>query len=212
MSTATITYTDFVNGTPAEADQVDQNFDDILNYINTEVIVRDAAVAFTSIPSGPNSDPTTANQFTRKQYVDQYSIPVYQSQGAAIDIQTQPVAENQLLFGGGSAVVITDPGYNLTLTGQGFVTLVPSTANNPLNIWECKVKVNGTIQSVFRIPLVGATGQSVPFVLPATNVSTGGGNHTIQLFTENVSGTGYTADVDTTSTTRCFFVSQRWRR
>jgi hypothetical protein len=69
MSAVAKTYT-FVPGTPIESEQTNQNFDDLVNYINGEVIVRDASQAFTVIPVGPGVDPTTANQFTRKQYVD----------------------------------------------------------------------------------------------------------------------------------------------
>jgi hypothetical protein len=61
---------DFVPGQTIESSQVDANFDDVVNYINGEVIVRDASKAFTAIPSGPGTDPTSPNQFARKQYVD----------------------------------------------------------------------------------------------------------------------------------------------
>lgn len=69
MTAVAKTYT-FIPGTPIESDQANQNFDDVVNYINGEVIVRDASKAFTAIPSGPGTDPTTSDQFTRKQYVD----------------------------------------------------------------------------------------------------------------------------------------------
>jgi len=69
MTAVAKTYT-FVPGTAIEASETNQNFDDIIGYINSEVIVRDASMAFTAIPSGPGTDPTTANQFARKQYVD----------------------------------------------------------------------------------------------------------------------------------------------
>ena len=69
MTTVNKTYT-FTPGTPIESAQANQNFDDLVNYTNSEVIVRDGSKAFTAIPSGPGTDPTTSNQFTRKQYVD----------------------------------------------------------------------------------------------------------------------------------------------
>jgi len=69
MTAVSKTYT-FVPGTPIESDQANQNFDDLVNYTNSEVIVRDASKAFTVIPSGPATDPTSDNQFTRKKYVD----------------------------------------------------------------------------------------------------------------------------------------------
>jgi hypothetical protein len=69
MTAVAKTYT-FVPGTPIESDHANQNFDDLVNYTNGEVIVRDASMAFTAIPSGPGTDPTSPNQFARKQYVD----------------------------------------------------------------------------------------------------------------------------------------------
>jgi len=69
MTAVSKTYT-FVPGTPIESDQANQNFDDLVNYTNSEVIVRDASKAFTAIPSGPATDPTSDNQFARKKYVD----------------------------------------------------------------------------------------------------------------------------------------------
>jgi len=69
MTVVAKTYT-FIPGTPIESSQANQNFDDLVNYINGEVIVRDASMAFTAIPSGPGSNPVSPNQLTRKQYVD----------------------------------------------------------------------------------------------------------------------------------------------
>ena len=70
MSAVSKTYT-FVPATDIESAEVNQNFDDVVNYVNSEVIVRDASKAFTAIPSGPGTDPTSPNQLARKQYVDQ---------------------------------------------------------------------------------------------------------------------------------------------
>lgn len=70
MSTVNKTY-NFLPATDIESAEVNQNFDDVVNYVNDEVIVRDASKAFTAIPSGPGTDPTSPDQFARKQYVDQ---------------------------------------------------------------------------------------------------------------------------------------------
>jgi hypothetical protein len=69
MATASVTYT-FVNNTAADADEVNGNFSDLVTFLNTHVVHKDASVAMTSILSLPASDPTTANQATRKSYVD----------------------------------------------------------------------------------------------------------------------------------------------
>lgn len=60
----------FVPGTDIESAEANQNFDDLVDYINGEVIVRDASMAFTAIPSGPATNPVSDNQFARKKYVD----------------------------------------------------------------------------------------------------------------------------------------------
>jgi hypothetical protein len=69
MATASVSNT-FVSGAAAIAADVNTNFNDLTGFINSEVIQKDASLAFTAIPSGPATDPTTANQFTRKAYVD----------------------------------------------------------------------------------------------------------------------------------------------
>lgn len=69
MATASISYV-FTNGTNADGVQVNSNFSSILSFLNTEVIQRDASIAFTSIPILPGSDPASDNQAARKAYVD----------------------------------------------------------------------------------------------------------------------------------------------
>ena len=65
----TMTYS-FTNGTTAAANEVNANFTTLVNWITNNAMQLDGSVAFTSIPSGPASDPTTDNQLTRKAYVD----------------------------------------------------------------------------------------------------------------------------------------------
>ncbi len=69
MATAAVTYT-FANGTNADGTQVNSNFTSVVNFLNTEVVQRDASIAFTAIPSLPATDPTTDNHVVRKAYVD----------------------------------------------------------------------------------------------------------------------------------------------
>lgn len=68
-SNVSVTY-NFVAGTDAVADNVDTNFNDIVSWVNTNAVHLDGTKAFTGIPSGPSSDPSSANQLTRKAYVD----------------------------------------------------------------------------------------------------------------------------------------------
>lgn len=72
MATVSIPFT-FVNNTQnADATQVNTNFSTLSSFINTEVIQRDASIAFTQIPTLPATTPTLANHATRKGYVDSY--------------------------------------------------------------------------------------------------------------------------------------------
>ena len=72
MATVTIPYT-FTNGSQnADATQVNSNFSTLAAFLNTEVVQRDASVAFTAIPLLPATMPTLANQAARKAYVDSY--------------------------------------------------------------------------------------------------------------------------------------------
>jgi hypothetical protein len=70
MATDASVPNNFVAGTPSVADDVDANFAAVVNWINANAVHLDASKAFTAVPSGPASDPTSANQLTRKAYVD----------------------------------------------------------------------------------------------------------------------------------------------
>ncbi|CAB4887693.1 unannotated protein [freshwater metagenome] len=96
MSTTAKTYT-FTAGTDIKSSEVNQNFDDMIGYVNAEVIVRDGSKAFTAIPSGPGTNPTTANQFARKQYVDDREAVVTAAAttlGATVTANTASIATN----------------------------------------------------------------------------------------------------------------------
>jgi hypothetical protein len=101
MSAVSKSYT-FIPGTDIESAEVNQNFDDLVNYTNSEVIVRDASKAFTVTPSGPGTDPTSPNQFTRKQYVDNQDTAITSSvtaltttvSGHTTDLTKRPTINN----------------------------------------------------------------------------------------------------------------------
>jgi len=71
----TVTY-NFVNGSNADSEQVDQNFADINAWLVANAMQIDGSKAFTAVPSGPATDPTTANQLARKAYVDAQVLAV----------------------------------------------------------------------------------------------------------------------------------------
>jgi len=71
MASINISHT-FTPGTPAEAGEVNDNFDDVRTFLNTQAIHKDAAV-FTVIPTVGSTLPsaiTLADQLTNKAYVD----------------------------------------------------------------------------------------------------------------------------------------------
>lgn len=61
---------DFTTGTTIVASEVNTNFDDLFTEVNTNMVHKDGSVAFTGVPSGPATDPSTDNQLARKAYVD----------------------------------------------------------------------------------------------------------------------------------------------
>lgn len=69
MATASVTHT-FAPNTLTEAGEANTNFQDLVTFLNSQTIHKDASVAFTGVPSGPASDPVSDNQYARKRYVD----------------------------------------------------------------------------------------------------------------------------------------------
>jgi len=69
MATAAKTYT-FTTGATILASEANTNYDDLVDFANQETIHKDASVAFTAVPSGPATDPSSDNQLARKAYVD----------------------------------------------------------------------------------------------------------------------------------------------
>ena len=60
----------FVSGTLAKSSEVNANFALLQQFIQNEVIQKDASLAFTSTPSGPALNPVSDDQLVRKRYVD----------------------------------------------------------------------------------------------------------------------------------------------
>lgn len=90
MATVSVPYS-FTNGNNADATQVNADFAALVNFINTEVVQRDASVAFTALPTLP-SNPTLANQAARKAYVDSY-FPVVTANITDANVTTAKIAD-----------------------------------------------------------------------------------------------------------------------
>lgn len=62
------------NGDALDATKVQENFDEIETW-SASTILTDGSVAFTGVPSGPSTDPSSANHLARKSYVDARADP-----------------------------------------------------------------------------------------------------------------------------------------
>lgn len=174
MSTVSKTHT-FVAGTLIEAAEANQNFDDLVNYTNSEVIVRDASVAFTAIPSGPATNPSTDDQFTRKKYVDDQDTAITTSvtnltttvtnnnnaANTALALRTQAIYNN-----GGNptpTAVTNNPkifvgGVQLTSNANGEATYNFSGFNN---VYSVNVGVGQGANGPTSVVLMGFTNNSI---------------------------------------------------
>lgn len=79
---ASVTYT-FINGQSADASEVNQNYDDLVSWINTNAVHLDGSKAFTAAPTYA-ADPTTNNQLCRKYYVDNKTWAAANIQSGAV--------------------------------------------------------------------------------------------------------------------------------
>lgn len=72
MANYTTTYT-FTAGTKIKASEANANFSNIASFLNDSVMHVDGSKSFTGVPTVAGAaavNPTSANQLTRKQYVD----------------------------------------------------------------------------------------------------------------------------------------------
>jgi hypothetical protein len=64
----------FVQGTPSVADDVDDNFTDIVTWINANATHLDGSKAFTGVVTLAGVDPSLPNHAVRKAYVDALNL------------------------------------------------------------------------------------------------------------------------------------------
>lgn len=121
MATATVTYPSLQNGVDSDANEINQNYADILSFLNTEVVHVDGAKAMTGALSLPASDPTGDNHAARKLYVDTSVAagpPSQQlSQDASLGSDTVTIADDWQEWGSGGAQVVTiaNPNRNVSV-------------------------------------------------------------------------------------------------
>ena len=131
MSTLSVTNT-FANDTTADADEVNANFTDIVDYVNSDVIVRDGSIAFTAVPTGPNTDPSSANHLARKSYVDDH---VGRQIGYSQTLTHTLTANDS--YQSISIVTITNPGKAIGIIAHGFVSQIAGASSSPLFYQAC---------------------------------------------------------------------------
>lgn len=120
----TIPYT-FSNGTQnADATQVNANFNALATVLNTDVILRDATVAFTAIPYLPATTPTDANHATRKGYVDG-KFPIVTAQITDANVTTAKLADGAV-----ATAKVADAGVTTAKLADGAVTTLKITDAN----------------------------------------------------------------------------------
>ena len=128
----------FVVDTTIDPDEVNENFDTIYDFVNEEVIHRDGTIAFTAVPTGPATDPSTANQLARKDYVDRHAPNLKQ-------------ARLQGTGGTGSEGSYTNLGGRLRVqnfvkrsaTSELWISVThPFYSSDALGLWHVGVKIN----------------------------------------------------------------------
>ncbi|UOF82176.1 hypothetical protein [Caudoviricetes sp.] len=120
----------FSNGAATDAPAMNANFAAVLAWLNANAVHLDAAKAFTAVPSGPATDPTSANQLTRKAYVDA-KFPVPTASIADLAVTTVKVADSAI-----TTIKIADA--NVTAAKMA-VDSVGTTAIIDLNVTTAKI-------------------------------------------------------------------------
>lgn len=115
MATAAVTYT-FAPLTLIESAKGNTNFQDLVTFLNNQVIHADASKVFTAVPTGPAVDPVSDNQFTRKKYVDAPFLRATATTAALSAGALQSVTPN----GGGNWAISVNRG-SWTLNNTGFL-------------------------------------------------------------------------------------------
>lgn len=123
MGTASVTYDNFVNGTASDADQVDQNFADLVAFLNGEVVHLDGTKTMTGILTLPASPPTGDNHATRKKYVDDLvaqgpaaqTLSYHPSTSFASDTVSATGSIEEWGSGGSNVITIANPNRKVSI-------------------------------------------------------------------------------------------------
>lgn len=116
MATAEITYV-FSNGTSADAGQVDQNFADLVAFLNTEVLQIDGSVAMVGALTLPGA-PTNVNHAVTKAYSDDGPPALQLATVAPADEASAVVGVSQGWGAPSDVITITNPSRSVALLMQ----------------------------------------------------------------------------------------------
>lgn len=134
MATASVSYT-FVNGDPNDGPQVSQNFTDLVTFLNNSVVHKDGSTTMTGALVLPASDPTTANQATRKSYVDNQSVRVFASTAARDAAITAPSEGMQVYIDDRNSLMFYDgSGWRDAISQLRMHGVVGTRASGTINI------------------------------------------------------------------------------
>jgi hypothetical protein len=161
-----IPYT-FTNGSQnADATQVNANFSALASYINTNVVLADGTVSFTGIPILPATMPTTANQATRKAYVDAY-FPVTTANITDASVTTAKIADAnvttaKILDANVTTAKITDANVTAAKLASAAVTSgkIASAAIDAVSLFATTLRPTVTCTSATR-PAATTAGQFI---------------------------------------------------
>jgi hypothetical protein len=196
MATADVTYS-FTADTKAQASQVNTNFSDLVDFINTNCIQKDGSKAMTGALT-LSGDPSSDTDAAPKQYVDYY-----------VETTIHPTIASGAKFGAGpfqlSTNTITDPGYDIEVWGAGVVLIQGFVLEYGQLYWQ----IDGVSKGAIVIPYAATSvDQTFAAILPPTT-HTAGTNCTVKLMYARHSGSH---DATVSGDTDYQAVFLKWRR
>lgn len=148
MPTASVTNS-FVNGQAADADDVNQNFSDLVSFLNTHVVQRDGSQDMGGdLDLGSNkivnvADPTADQDAATKAYVDDVRVPI----GGMVDWAVDPIPDGWMTCDG-SAISRTTYATLFALIGTTFGEGDGSTTFNLPDVGAKFINYTGATGSV----------------------------------------------------------------
>ena len=167
----------------ANPDEVNTNFNDLFTMVNTGVIHKDGTVDFTVVPAGPAVDPTNANQFCRKSYVDAKAAALALAEaktrpklvgvagGVFVPSSLPAVATTQYTMQAGSGTIFLNGNKEATITfpvafATGVLTVVATEGAKAAEVGASSLNLDNFSKTGFRVtfPSYGITAHSINWI------------------------------------------------